>query len=293
MTAVAFRVSGAARRLTVPRGIGGLGLAIVASMTVLALAAPWLAPYRSTDPSGAPLSAPSGAHPLGTNGVGQDLLSQMLSGVQVSLLMAVVAGGGTLVLGALVGVVAGWVGGRTDAVLMRLVDLLLAIPMVPLLIMVGAYVGSTVLAIAALIAVTSWPVGARVVRSQVLSLRGRTHLRAARGFGARTWHVLRRHVVPEVALILVAGLVAAAGRAVMLEAGLSFLGLGDPTRASWGGIIRDALDFGGLFYTDAWMWWLLPPVLAITVLLLGFTFAGLGLEERVNPRLRRHRGTRS
>ena len=293
MTAVAGRLAGAPRRLAPPWGVGGLGLCIVGGVAALAAAAPWLAPYRSTDPAGAPLAAPSSNHLLGTNGVGQDLVSQMLSGAQVSLLMAVLAGGGTLVLGALVGTVAGWVGGRTDAVLMRVVDLLLAIPMLPLLIMVGAYVGPSIVAIAAIIAVTSWPIGARVVRSQVLSLRGRTHLRAARGFGAGTWHVLRRHVVPEVALILVAGLVAAAGRAVMLEAGLSFLGLGDPTRASWGGIIRDALDFGGLFYTDAWTWWLLPPVGAITVLLLGFTFAGLGLEERISPRLRRHQGARS
>lgn len=275
------------RRLPLSR-TGWVGVAAIGAVVGFAVSAPLLTPYRPTAPSGAPLAAPSGGHPLGTNVVGQDVASQLLAGAQVSLLVAVIAGGGTLVIGAAVGVVAGWLGGRTDAVLMRVVDLLLSIPRLPLLIVVGAYVGPTLWAVAGIIAVTSWPPGARVVRSQVLSLRRRTHLRAALGFGAGTWHIVRRHVVPEVGLILVAGLVAAAGRAVMLEAGLSFLGLGDPTRTSWGGMIRDATDFGGLFYTDAWSWWLLPPILAITVLLLGFTFAGLGLEDAVNPALRRH-----
>lgn len=267
---------------------GWVGVAIVGLVAVFAAAAPWLARYRPTAPSGEPLSPPSAQHLIGTNVVGQDITSQLLVGAQVSLIVAAIAGGGTLLIGAIVGVLAGWCGGRTDAVLMRVVDLLLAIPRLPLLIVVGAYVGPTLLTVAAIIALTSWPPGARVVRSQVLSLRRRTHLRAAIGFGAGTWHAVRRHLVPEVGLILVAGLVAAAGRAVMLEAGLSFLGLGDPTRTSWGGMIRDATDFGGLFYTDAWSWWLLPPVVAITVLLLGFTLAGLGLEEAVNPALRRH-----
>lgn len=268
--------------------IGWVGVGIIATVVAVALGAPLLTPYRPTAPSGAPLAPPGGEHVLGTNAVGQDIASQLLAGAQVSLLIAVIAGGGSLVIGAAVGVVAGWRGGRTDAVLMRVVDLLLATPRLPLLIVVGAYVGASLWAVAAVIALTSWPPGARVVRSQVLSLRGRTHLRAAVGFGAGTWHTLRRHIVPEVGLILIAGLVSAAGRAVMIEAGLSFLGLGDPSRTSWGAMIRGAIDFGGLLYTDAWIWWLLPPVLAITVLLLGFTFAGLGLEEAVNPALRRH-----
>lgn len=267
---------------------GWVGVVIVGAVAAFAVSAPVLTPYRPTALSGAPLTPPSGEHALGTNAVGQDVASQLLAGARVSLFVAVIAGVGTLLIGAAVGVVAGWRGGRTDDVLMRVVDLLLAIPRLPLLIVVGAYVGPTLWTVAGIIALTSWPPGARVVRSQVLSLRRRTHLRAAIGFGADTWHIVRRHIVPEVGLILVAGLVAAAGRAVMLEAGLSFLGLGDPTRTSWGGMIRDAIDFGGLLYTDAWSWWLLPPVLAITVLLLGFTFAGLGLEEAVNPALRRH-----
>lgn len=279
----------APRGLRLPR-VGWVGAGLVGTFVVLALAAPVLAPYRVTELAGRPLEAPGTSHLLGTNSVGQDLASQLLSGARVSLFVAAVAGGGTLLIGAAVGILAGWLGGRTDSVLMRVVDVVLVIPKLPLLIVAGTYAGPSLASVAAVIALTSWPPSARVVRSQLLSLRRRAHLKAAIGFGAGTGHMLRRHVVPEVGLILAAGLVAAAGRAVTLEAGLAFLGLGDPTRASWGTIMRDAIDFRGLFYTRAWAWWLVPPVLAVTLLLLGITFLGLAVEQRINPRLTRHTG---
>jgi peptide/nickel transport system permease protein len=268
--------------------IGWVGLAIVAVFAGLALLAPWLSPYRTTALAGSPLEPPSAAHLLGTNGVGQDLASQLLQGARVSLFVAVLAGGGTLLIGALIGMVAGWAGGAVDALLMRFVDLVLVVPKVPLLIVIGTYAGPSLPVISLIIAVTGWPPTARVVRSQVLSLRRRAHIKAAVGFGGSTGQILRRHILPEVGLILTAGLVGAAGRAIAFEAGLAFLGLGDPSRASWGAVLRDALDFGGLFFTDAWKWWLVPPVLAISLLLLGVTFVGVGLEQRINPRLTRH-----
>jgi peptide/nickel transport system permease protein len=268
--------------------IGWFGLAIVAAFVGLALAAPWLTSYRVTQLAGRPLEGPSAAHLLGTNGVGQDLATQLLNGARVSLFVAVLAGGGTLLIGALVGMVAGWAGGLVDAVLMRMVDLVLVIPKVPLLIVIGTYAGPSLPVISLIIALTGWPPTARIVRSQVLSLRRRAHIKAAVGFGASTGQVLRRHILPEVGLILTAGLVGAAGRAIAFEAGLAFLGLGDPGRASWGAILRDAIGFGGIFFTDAWKWWLIPPVAAISLLLLGVTFVGVGLEQRINPRLSRH-----
>lgn len=268
--------------------IGWVGVAIVTAVVVVAVLGGWVAPYRPTELIGQPLQPPSAAHLLGTNGVGQDLSSQLVSGARVSLTVAALAGGGTVVIGALVGMVAGWLGGTIDAVAMRVVDFVLAVPRLPLLIVLGAYAGPSIWVISAAIALTFWPSSARVVRSQVLSLRRRSHVKAAMGFGAETAYVLRRHLFPEVGLILVAGLVSSAGRAVMLEAGLAFLGLGDPSRASWGQIMRDSLEFSGVFYTTAWMWWLGPPLVAITVLLLGITFLGVGVEQRINPRLARH-----
>ncbi|MEX2658611.1 MAG: ABC transporter permease [Acidimicrobiales bacterium] len=279
-------------RLRLPR-IGWAGMILVGAVAAIAAAAPRLAPYRVTELAGSPLEGPSTAHLLGTNSVGQDVLSQLIAGARISLFVAVVAGGGTLVLGAAVGILAGWLGGHVDALLMRVVDVVLVIPKLPLLILAGAYVGPSLGGIAAIIALTSWPPSARVLRAQVLSLRRRAHLRAALGFGAGALRVLRRHIVPELGLILASGLVAAAGRAVALEAGLAFLGLGDPSGASWGSIMRDALDFSGLFYTRAWSWWLVPPVMAIAALLMGITFLGIAVEQRVNPALARHATARS
>jgi peptide/nickel transport system permease protein len=270
--------------------IGWLGVAVVAGFAGLAVAAPWLSHYRTTQLAGQPLEPPSAAHLLGTNGVGQDVASQFLHGARVSLVVALLAGGGTLLIGALIGMVAGWSGGAVDAVLMRFVDLVMVLPRVPLLIVIAAYAGPGLIVLSAIIALTSWPPTARIVRSQVLSLRRRAHIKAAIGFGGTSGQILRRHILPEVGLILAAGLVGAAARAITFEAGLAFLGLGDPTRASWGTILRDAIGFGGIFYTDAWKWWLVPPVAALILLLLGVTFIGVGLEQRINPRLARHTG---
>jgi ABC-type dipeptide/oligopeptide/nickel transport system permease subunit len=200
------------------RGIGTVGLVIVGGFAVIAAIGGFIAPYRTTALVGQSLEAPSAQHLLGTNVLGQDVWSQMLSGTRVSLFMALVAGGGTLLLGTVVGTLAGWVGGRTDAVLMRAVDLVMVIPGLPLLIVLGAYVGPSLAAVAIVIALISWPHGARVVRAQVLSLRNRAHLRASVGFGASTVHVLRRHILPEIGLILVSGLVGSAGRAVAIPA---------------------------------------------------------------------------
>ena len=268
--------------------IGWIGAGIVAAAGAVALFAPRLAGYRVTELAGEPLEAPGASHLLGTNVVGQDVASQMVYGARMSLFIAIVAGGLTVLAGALIGMTAGWLGGKVDALIMRLVDVVLVIPSLPLLIVLGAYAGPSMTTIAVIIAATAWPPSSRVIRSQVLSLRRRAHLQASVGFGARTPHVLRHHVLPDVGLILAAGFVGAASRAVMMEAGLAFLGLGDPTRASWGRVMRDAIDFDALFNTSAWSWWLLPPAIAIAVLLLGMTFLGIGLEQRINPRLARH-----
>lgn len=267
---------------------GLLGGLIVAAFTVLAVAGPLLAPYRPTALAGEPLAAPSAAHLLGTTSVGQDVASQLVVGIRLSLLVAVLAGVGTLLLGATIGLLAGWLRGPVDGVAMRVADVVLVLPKLPLLILIGAFTGPSPTALSAIIAVTFWPMTARIVRAQVLSLRRRAHLRAAIGFGAGTVHVLRRHVVPELGLVLAAELVPAAARAVALQAGLALLGLGDPTHPSLGSMMRDALDFSSLFVTSAWTWWLLPPVAAVTLLVLGITFCGVGIERRVAPRLARH-----
>ena len=129
----------------------------------------------------------------------------------------------------------------------------------------------------------------RLIRAEVLSLRNRSHIHAARSFGGGPRYIISRHLVPALAPILVTGLAIQAGRAVILEAGLAFLGLGDPTIKSWGSIMRYALSFSGIYFGPYWLWWLLPAGICLTLLVLGLTFLGQGLEAWANPRAERHR----
>jgi len=273
------------RRTHIAGTVGGL---IIGFYFVLLLFGSRLAPFRATELAGASLASPGGAHRLGTNLLGQDILSQLILGARASLLVALIAGVGTVLLGGIVGVVAGWFPGWFDAVLMRVTDLVLVVPKLPLLLLVGALTGGSVLGLSVVISLLFWPNAARILRSQVLSLRTRTHVRAATGFGAGTWHQLRRHILPDLALLSVAEFIPAAGRAVGLQAGLAFLGVGDPTVPSWGGMIRDAVNFSGLFITPAWKWWLAPPVIALVALIVGITLLGAAAERRLSPRLARH-----
>ena len=268
---------------------GVAGSLVVANVVAVALFGERLAPYRATALSGESLQPPGSGHVLGTNLLGQDVASQLIMGTRASLAIALLAGVGTVLVGGVVGVAAGWFRGWIDAVLMRVTDLVLVLPKLPLLLLVGALTGGAVTTLAILIAATFWPVTARVLRSQVLTLRTRTHVRAATGFGAGAWHQLRRHILPDLALLSVAELIPSASRAVALQAGLAFLGVGDPTQPTWGAMMRDAVAYRGLFVTDAWAWWLLPPVAAVVILIVGITLLGTAAERRLVPRLARHR----
>ena len=264
-----------------------LGGGAVLLFVLVALAAPLLAPYDPHAFSGQPLERPSAAHPLGTNDAGQDILSELIYGTRISLAVGLGAALGTVALGLLVGAVAGYAGGPVDTLLMRLVDVMLTLPRLPLLILLAAFLGSGLTQTIAIISLLFWPVTARVIRAQVQSQRQRGYVRMARNFGAGPGYVLRRHILPAIAPLIAFGLVAAAGRAVAMEAGLAFLGLGDPTAKSWGLMMRFALNLPGLLLTDRWLWWLVPPGLCITALILALTYLGMGLEVRLQPRLRR------
>ena len=263
-----------------------LGVVVLGLFVLVAFAAPLLAPYDPHAFSGQPLERPSPAHPLGTNDAGQDILSELIYGARISLAVGLGAALGTVALGLLVGGVAGYAGGPLDSVLMRLVDVMMTLPRLPLLILLAAFLGSGLVQTMIIISLLFWPATARVIRAQVQSLRVRGYVKMARNFGGGAGYVLRRHILPSVAPLIAFGLITAAGRAVAMEAGLAFLGLGDPTAKSWGLMMRFALNLPGLLLTDRWLWWLLPPGLCITLLILALTFAGMGLEERLHPRLR-------
>jgi len=264
------------------------GLCILTAFILIALLAPALAPYDPHALSGQPLERPSPAHPLGTNDIGQDILSELIYGARISLIVALAASAGTVALAVLVGGAAGYIGGWLDAALMRGVDVLLALPRLPLLILLAALLGAGLPQTIAIIALLFWPGAARVMRAQTQSLRQRGYIRMARQFGGGAGYVLRRHIVPALAPLIAFELVMAAGRAVALEAGLAFLGIGDAAAKSWGLMMRFALNVPGLLLGDRWLWWLLPPAACLTLLILALTYVGIGLEERWQPRLKQH-----
>ncbi|MGH3978256.1 MAG: dipeptide/oligopeptide/nickel ABC transporter permease/ATP-binding protein [Pseudonocardiaceae bacterium] len=251
----------------------------------IALLAPVLAPYDPTARAGIPFSEPSAAHPLGTNDIGQDLLSELLYGARISLLVGVVAALAATVVGTAVGVVAGYARGWPDAALMRLVDVVLALPVLPLTIVIGVFLGPGLATQILVIASVIWAGTARELRSQVLSLREHDHIQALRAMGAGPAHVLPQHVLPAVAPLVVPQFVLATKTAILLEASLAFLGLGDITAKSWGTMLSLAQSRSA-FLTDAWLWWVLPPGLAIAVTVLAFALLGYAFEERARPALR-------
>jgi peptide/nickel transport system permease protein len=267
------------------RAMAATGLGILAVLVLVAVAAPLLAPYDPAERAGRPFGAPSAAHLLGTNDVGHDLLSELVYGARVSLLVGVSAALAATVIGAAVGVTAGYARGRLDPLLMRLVDVVLALPALPLTIVIGVFAGPGLGTQILVISIVMWAGVARELRAQVLSLRERDHIQALRAMGAGPWHVVPRHLLPAVAPLVVPQFVLATKTAILLEASLAFLGLGDITAKSWGAMLSLA-HARSAFLTDAWAWWVLPPGLAIALAVLAFALLGHAFEERARPSLR-------
>ncbi|OCA81445.1 ABC transporter permease [Bacillus sp. FJAT-27225] len=275
-------------RVLTSNSLGLVGLVLLVMFFVIATFAPVIAPYDPVERAGAPFEKPSSDHLLGTNDVGQDILSELIYGTRVSLLIGVIAAFFSIVLGCIIGVIAGYFGGKTDSLLMRLVDLVLVIPFLPLMILLAAFIGPSFWNIILVISLTSWASPARVIRSQVLTLKTKGYVEAARSIGTDIKVILTRHILPGVIPIALSQFVMAASNAILIEASLSFLGLGDPFTKSWGTVLYYA-QARGAFLNDSWIWWILPPGLLITTLVIGFAFTGYSLEETLNPRLRKGR----
>lgn len=260
------------------------GSALLALVALAAVFAPLLATHDPTAVSGPALQPPSPSHWLGTDIPGRDLFAQLVFGARASLSVALIAGTLAMIGAVIAGVLPGLVGGFADALSARAVVFLLALPGLPLLILVGSLAGDSRLGVILVIAFVGVAPNARILRSQTLSLRQRGFITAARGFGGGPLYVLRRHLVPGLGPLIVIGFVNWAGVAIGLEAGLTFLGLGDPTGVSWGLTLNRALEEPGIYFSDMWTWWVLPAGLGITAAVLGFTFLGVALEPRFNPR---------
>ena len=271
------------------RLLGRVGLVLLAIPTLAAVFAPLVARHSPSRPSGAPLLHPTLGHPLGTDGLGVDIFAQLVYGGRISLAIGVGAAVLAILLGLVVALVAGWRRGWVDAVLMRVVDVTLAFPFLPLVLVLAAFFGRSLVTTAVVIGAVSWARPARVLRAQVLKLREYQHVQAARAMGASGVRAVGRHILPRLTPLTSAQFVRVANAAVISEAALAFLGLGDPNQASWGIILSNASSSNALL-TGAWKWWMLPAGLALTVVVLGFAFVGYAAEEKADPRLARCAG---
>ena len=220
----------------------------------------------------APYLSPDRIHILGTNDIGQDILSELIHGARLSLFVGLVAAMLATTAGTFIGLVSGYFRGVIDDVLMRITDIFLLVPGLPLIILLAAYLGPGLRNIIIIIALLAWPTTARVVRSHVLKVREKAFVMSARSVGGGHFYIMFRHILPNSMEIVLAKATLAVAGAMLTETGVSFLGLGDSTRKSWGTMLHDAFSQGGL--VNGYYWWYLPPIFCISLAVLGFTLVG-------------------
>ena len=266
--------------------MGVAGLVILAFFIGVAIFAIFAGPSgtRITEAVGEPLQPPSRDFPFGTDDQGRSVLTLTIQGAKVSLLVGLSATAITMVIGSVVGLVAGFRGGSVDSLLMRITDWGLVIPWLVLAISLASIFGQSLFIIVLVIGLTTWPSTARLVRAQTLSVKERAYIERARALGASNWHIVTRHVLPNVMPVIMANTVLIVAIAILSETALSFLGLGDPFSISWGQILEQANN-AGASTLGAW-WWLGAPGVSIVLVVLSFTMIGFALDQIINPRLR-------
>ncbi len=262
--------------------LGSVGLIIVTIAFLAAIASPLLAPYEPTEIHMTErLTPPCRAHPLGTDHLGRDIASRMTYGARISLSVGFVAVAISIIIGVLIGSVAGFYGGLVDTLLMRFVDIMMCFPAFFLILTVIALLGPNIWNVMFIIGLTSWMGTSRLVRAEFLSLKERDFITAAKALGLPNRRIIFRHILPNaLAPVFVSATLGVAG-AILTEAGLSFLGFGvQPPTPSWGNILTE----GRLYIFDAW-WLTVFPGLAILITVLAFNLLGEGLRSRLDPRL--------
>ena len=269
-----------------------VGIVLLSVIVLTALLAPWIAPYGLHEQVGPPFGPPSPAHPLGLDDGGIDMVTLLMWGTRISLVVGFAATAVSILIGGTVGLTAGYFGGKVDTVLMRITDYFIVIPDVPLMIVVAAIWGPSIGHIIIVIGILLWTGTARVLRAQVKSVRERVYVQRARALGASHWRIVGRHVLPQVAPLLIANTVLTVAVAIFDETALSFLGLGDPSRISLGKVIENAFERAAIS-SGAW-WAIVPPGILVALIILSCSLIGGALEDSLNPRLRvAHLGART
>lgn len=267
--------------------MGMVGLVLLIAFVAMAFAAPLLVSEEDlsvANAPGEPLQRPSLEFPLGTDDFGRSVLDLVIYGSRISLLVGFAATVMTMTVGAAVGISGGYFGGKTDSVMNALTNWFLVIPWIPLAIVLASVLGRSLFNTILVIGVTSWAGTARLVRADTLSVKERPYVERARALGSSNWHLVTRHILPNVMPVIFANTVLTVALSILAETTLALLGLGDPLSISWGSIIFDAFEQGALS-AGLW-WWLIPPGVCICLVTLAFTMCGYALDEVLNPRIR-------
>lgn len=265
--------------------IGTLGFCMMVLFFLVAFIGPLVYEYSAIDVAKGPmLAAPSKEFLFGTDHLGRDLFGAIIHGTKTSLIVGLSAAFISISIGTTIGLTAGFIGGRLDSVLMRITDGMMVLPKLPLIMVLSALLGTNLRNIILVIGFTSWTGTGRLVRSQALSIRERPYIERAKSIGASNFYIMYKHVLPNVFPVIFANTILATSGAILAEASLSFLGLGDPLSVSWGQTLNGAF-VNGAVSTGAW-WYFVPAGVAIILLVLSFTFVGYSFDEILNPKLR-------
>jgi len=267
--------------------MGKSGIIILIFVLIMSVLGPILFPFdsRSVAETAAQIFLPpSGAHWLGTDEMGRDVFRSFLAGARVSLFVGLMATFISMVLGSLVGLISGFFYGIINTILMRITDVFLALPVLPMIIVLAAIFGQSLSITIMVIGLTSWAATARIVRSQVISIKERQFIERIRTLGASNTRLILVHILPNVLPLIYANTVLVIAGSILSEATLAFLGLGDPVNVSWGTMLHYAF-VSGAAGRGAW-WYLIPPGIGILLIVLGFTLTGHTLDKILNPKLR-------
>lgn len=262
-----------------------LSLAGKASLLVLTLLSLTTITYHTLPieahrlPGGTSLAPPSWQHPFGTDDLGMDLLAQICYGAGISLIVglgtALLAGAG----GTLLGMLAGYYGRWVDKLITGLCDVMMCIPNLPMMIVMGAFFGSSLRNIILVLALISWATPARVARAKMLAMKHERYITVAKSFGANFFQLTKRHFLPAIFPIAMVNMLKIVSSAIIAEAGLAFLGLGDPASKSWGIILNRSINFDGIYFTDYWKWWIVIPLFFLILLVTAVAMLGRDLER--------------
>ena len=254
-------------------------LIIFSILTLFFLYGYYIYPHSATLPSGLSLEVPNINHIFGTDNLGIDIYAQISSGFFRSMVIGIVTAMFATIIGGLLGILSGYMGGTIDHITLFLINIFLSVPQLPVMIVIGAFFGQSTLNIIFIIAAFSWAQIAKQLRAKVISIKNMEYVKLAESYGGSPLYIIMRHLSRELIPLLMINGLAVIGRTIIQESSLAYLGLSDPIAKSWGLMISKATAFSGIYFSEFWKWWLMPPILALILSVLTLRLLSRALEQ--------------